>query len=214
MQVAILFCAFAAALIGAGMAGTGKGWKATNRIESTERGGENGLPRSFGLTLEAVRFELDLNRPDMMARLASIAPEVSPWPFTDYNREAENPGGLVGGWEAAKTNPRFGTLHRYGELSGTLAGVLLIASHFYARLRDASNPNEDSKKHLAEINEIARKLRGLSDFAEQEARAAQKALSARQNGRVQLLSQSVGKGRARKKHLQFINDLLDAYRKS
>lgn len=196
------------------MAGTGKGWKATNRVESTERGGENGLPRSFGLTLEAVRFELDLNRPDMIARLASIAPEVSPWPFTDYNREAENPGGLVGGWETAKTNPRFGTLHRYGELSGTLVGVLLIASHFYARLRDASNPNEDPKKHLAEIHEIVRRLRSLCDFAEQEALAGQKAFHARTSGRGQVLSQSVGKGRVRKKHLRFLNALLDAYRKS
>ena len=198
----------------AAMAGTGKEWKAHDRVESTERGGDKGLPRSFGLTLEAVRYKLNLNRPDMMAELASIPFADSPWPFTDYNKDAKNPGGLVGAWEIAKTNPRFGTLHRYGMKSETLAGVLLIASHFYARLRDASDPKEDAQRHLDEITEIVGKLRGLCDFAELEVRDMQESLPSQQCGRAQFLSLSVGNGHVRKKHLEFINELLDAYRKS
>jgi len=187
-----------------------RGWKATRRKPQPRRGGDDkvplDLPRSLGLTLECVRRELDKSLPEMVEALYAVPQEESPWLMPKVKADPKNPGGMVANWENAKTSPVFAALHRYGLLSSTLAGVLLIGSHFYAHLRDAADGKHDKDREIDALRTIARKLRCLADRADAVADRFTRGEYAK------VLANDTEDGDVRARHLEVISEILDGYR--
>ena len=132
--------------------------------------------------------------------------EDSPWPLPKFKDDAENRGGAVANWENAKISPEFSILHRYGEVSDTLAGVFLIASHFYSHLRDAAKNGKGTDEEFDDLKRLARKLRALADRAELLASTFDT------RGYRLTLGKSTEAGEDRAAHLDVIQVLLDGYR--
>lgn len=101
-------------------------------------GNSSPIPRGYGLTLETIRKELKLKPDEFDQKMAD-----TPSKFLEPKRKAgATLGTRVEEWEKAATNISFASQHRYGRLSRTKPGVLLLASHFYKHIRDAIDTNK------------------------------------------------------------------------
>lgn len=116
-------------------------------------GNSSPIPRGYGLTLETVRKELNLNPADFDQQLTDTLSK-----FFEPKRKANAKlGTRVEEWEKAATNISFASQHRYGRLSRTKPGVLLLASHFYKHIRDAIVPDK-RQEEMQKAHEMADRL--------------------------------------------------------
>lgn len=167
------------------------------------RGGKNKTPRSFGLTLEAVRDELGLDQAGMMLTLLEyIDPEH---PVREYSREPDAMINCISGWETARTHPPFSIQYRYGRVSETWSGVLHLISLFYADLRDASDPTERDAK-LSRVHEVADRLIALAQHAKAMA------VDFEHGDYERTLGGEITDADVRERHKPVIRELLAAYR--
>ena len=117
------------------------------------RGGENAIPRSLGVTLQAIRYLSDppLTEGELAYKLADINA-----PFKDSTSARlmgmlfgkgppQDPASRYRNYENAKSDWPFSIAFRYGEYSHTLVGIIWLTSHFYAHIRDMTDdPNGEN----------------------------------------------------------------------
>lgn len=168
-----------------------------------ETGGENCIPRSFGLTLEAVRDELGWDQAKLMNMFKY---EIeSRYTIRDYRTADSGKLDTVSKWESAQHEPPFGVQHRYGLASGTWSGVLHVISLIYADLRDATDAVEREDK-LREILALADGLSSLANCARNMVRSyAASELKDQLAGRIT-------DSEVRERHKLVVRSLLAAYR--
>lgn len=136
------------------------------RNPNLRQGGENNLPRSFGLTLEAIRRAigksiLGCERAHEMTtdRLMELFFAAEPDPKFKMTDQEPRTGRRISNWERAKGSPNFGFQHRYGELAGIQTGTIHVVSGVYAFLLEACNAIENGNR-----KEVQEALDGLAEL--------------------------------------------------
>lgn len=115
--------------------------------------GDFALPRSYGMTLQAVRQGKGLKTAEFDKLLEETQ---SPFNNEGMKERKGKYGSRVTGWERAETNPSFSVQHRYALNSDTVVGILYLASHFYAQIRDYNM--DGNTKHLDDARELADRI--------------------------------------------------------
>ncbi len=177
--------------------------RAAVRHEAT--GGKNKIPRSFGLTLEAIRDELGHDEATMLSVLLDRTD--SPYWIKDYSRVPKTMKSTVRDWETALRDPPFGIEHRFGLASKTWSGVLQLISLFDAELRDAGQLDVREAKLEAVRNVAAGLIRlatAVTDMADNYAAL----------GLEQRLGGDLKDEQVRVRHKDLIRELLAIYRSS
>ena len=130
------------------------------RTPRPRRGGkENKHSRSLAVVLEHVRCELDRSMQELDARFRGMNVEGECFGFFEpvTGKQDSELGNRISTYENASRYPQWGTMVRYGVVSKTWPGVLVLVSGFYAFLRDASDPKKDCAQELANAEKMASK---------------------------------------------------------
>ena len=200
------------------MAQSATGMKRGKPSRSARTAKSKRQPRSLGLTYAAVRRELGLSQPAMHRYLERIGSEyIFPAPVTRKtalalvsqaerrNRDRQRRGATVSRWEGPQGNPPFSVSHRYGVASRTYSGILDLTSLIYAELRDAGT-SPDPTQHLECIRLLCSQM---MRFAANARRLAEEYSKTRSKYNLKKLPDD---GNIYFKHLDLINEILDAFR--
>lgn len=179
------------------------------RLARGNTGGENDIPRSLGMTFEAVRLRTGLDQ-DAFADLLEATPSdfILPQPRKrKVGREDSGAGPRVSNWERGAENVAFAYQHRYSTLARSLTGFMHLASLIYAQVRDAHGVGLPAEAREAKLQFALQLADGITSFG--------------QNARA-LVEQTVGGSDLdgdpdvdddlKQRHLALINRLLDGHR--
>lgn len=115
-------------------------------------------PKSFGMTLRAIRLAKGESQDDFGEVLKRIKSKFDPEPPTAPSKSR------LSKWELGVNPVPFSYAHSYAELTETLVGVLYITSHFYAHIRDMHNP-EKPEHNCEDAIEMADRLIAFAETA-------------------------------------------------
>ena len=144
---------------------------ARRRMPRPQRGGkESKHSRSLGVVLERVRQDFDgCTVEELDAHFRGMDVDSECYGFLEpagVKKDSEL-GNRISAYECATRYPQWGTIVRYGTISGTWPGILLLISGFYACFRDAANPKKDAAKELDAARIMARKTVAMALAAQE-----------------------------------------------